>query len=99
VFSENYDPIKLAGDVAEFLQTDFGRYYMERLDLTKQRSLAKAMNFELSDTERAHAATRAATINAEQAFFMMSKAVNADPKLHSQLMKGIERREAKEAKK
>lgn len=78
---DDYPSIAIAADAAEFASTRFGKHYLARLEASRQRHLELAMNSELTDSFRAHAATKAATVQSEIDYFATSQAVMKDPSL------------------
>lgn len=93
---DKYDPLQLVQDANTFAKSKFGQHYLERLAKAKQRELGAAMNLALSDGLRAHAATKAATVQAEMDYFDTAKKVQETPSLLKRLRKKLIREEEDE---
>lgn len=91
-----YDPIQLTADAAKFANSRFGKHYLARLEAAKARFLDEAMNDELTDTQRAHAATKAHTVKLEIDYFATATAVQEDAKLLKRMSDNFRRRTTKQ---
>lgn len=90
----DYDPAQLVHDANEFADSRFGAHYMERLEAAKQRAVAQTMDKRLTDSERAHAGTVAATLQAEINYFNIARTVKVTPSLMDKLRRKFKEKEA-----
>lgn len=90
-----YDPIQLTADAVKFANSRFGRHYLARLKAAKTRYLADAMNDTLTDSARAHAGTKAATVALEIDYFTTAKTVQDDSNLLKRMSDNFRRRTTK----
>lgn len=91
--NDGYPSIAIAADAVEFASSRFGKHYLARLEASRQRHLDLAMNSELTDSFRAHAATKAATVQSEIDYFATSQSVMANPTLVAKLRAKLSKKE------
>ncbi|PPG91550.1 MULTISPECIES: hypothetical protein [unclassified Rathayibacter] len=91
-----YSGLDLATDATAFASSRFGQHYLARLEASRKRHIEIAMNTELNDSYRAHAATKAATVQSEIDYFTTSRNVLADPTLLERLKAAVRGRETPE---
>lgn len=82
---DSYDPVQLVYDANEFADSKFGQHYLDRLRDAKQRELDAATDRRRTDSERAHAGTAAATVQAELDYFATARTVEETPSLLKRL--------------
>ena len=90
---DDYPSIAIAADAVEFANSRFGKHYIARLEASRQRHLDLVMNTELTDSFRAHAATKAATVQSELDYFTTSQAVMNNPSLVAKLRAKLTKKE------
>ena len=90
---DNYDTIQLVNDATTFADSKFGQHYLVRLRKALKRHLDAAMDTKLSDSQRAHAATKAATVQSELEYFEIAKSVQETPSLLDRLRRKLRREE------
>lgn len=88
-----YSGLDLATDATAFADSHFGQHYLARLEASRKRHIDIAMNTELNDSFRAHAATKAATVQSELNYFATSRNVLKDPSLLDRLKDAVRGRE------
>ena len=90
----DYNAVSRARHAVEFTQSQFGIHYIARLETAKARHLKTAMDTELADSYRAHAATKAATVQSELDYFTNSQLVLSDPTFLSRLQEKLSGKES-----
>ncbi|MCA1565830.1 MAG: hypothetical protein LC803_09370 [Acidobacteria bacterium] len=83
------EPLQLVYDANEFANSRFGQHYLNRLVQAKEREMRMAMDARLTDSQRAHAASRAATVQAELDYFETAKTVRETPSLLNRLRRKL----------
>lgn len=90
--SQEYDGIALAHDATEFAESRFGQHYLTRIEGFRQSYLAQTQNEGLSDSQRAHAGSRAAVVADEIAYFQTAKTITSDPSLIKRIRDNLEKK-------
>lgn len=94
--SSDYSGLDLATDATSFADSRFGQHYLARLEASRRRHLEIAMDTTLNDSFRAHAATKAATVQSEIDYFTTSRNVLKDPTLLERLKAAVRSKEGPE---
>ncbi|MBO1267084.1 hypothetical protein [Arthrobacter cavernae] len=92
----DYDSLQITQDAVAFAKSKFGKHYLKRLEKAKARYLELTMNEELTDNFRAHAGTKAATVQLEIDYFMTAQTVADTPTFMKRLRDKINARREKE---
>lgn len=88
----NYDPVQRTQDAVAFAQSRFGQHYLQSLQSAVEDAQKVAENLELSDSYRAHHATKAATLKTELDYFKTAQTIIETPTLLKKLKEGVQRR-------
>jgi hypothetical protein len=84
--------IELVNDVIDFLDTSFGKHYLERLEHLRDDELKAAMSKRLPRDARLTAADRASVYDDELRFFRIATETKSNPTLMNRLAEKLKLR-------
>jgi hypothetical protein len=90
--SSPYDPVKLAQDATAFADSDFGAHYLARLISLRNDQYAIVRSDKYTDSQRAHAGTRADVLSGEIEYFNTARTIQSDQSLIQRVRTNFERR-------
>lgn len=97
---DEYNSEAIARDAQIFIDSRFGKHYMQRLEQMQEQALRLAMDLNYTADYRANQVTRAAAIKDEIDYFNLAKQVVGSPSMLQRIRENVKARtQKKEVKK